>query len=244
LRLKRSSPSSPRATIMASVLMQQLQSRLASQTATSLRFHPLRSHSLQISKSHSKRTDPITNWVHANPPSRSLHSSHARKVHPVLFADTPWRSVASFCTRFPSFSNLQARSQLHTCAAPSSSSPHPKNFFNAIHRRQFHTTRPAHLTLNQSMKRKKLKVKRRSKSPALEGCYQRKGVCTSVTTRKPKKPNSGERRIARVKLTTGRTVDCYIPGEGHNLQEHSVVLIRGGRAQDLPGVRFVEIWPF
>lgn len=103
--------------------------------------------------------------------------------------------------------------------------------------RHFHASSPTFLTLNQSMRRKPLGKKRSSKSPALEGCYQKKGVCVSVFTRKPKKPNSGERRVARVKLSTGKTVDCYIPGEGHNLQEHSVVLVRGGRAQDLPGVR-------
>jgi small subunit ribosomal protein S12 len=106
------------------------------------------------------------------------------------------------------------------------------------HSRHFHQSSPSFATLNQSMKRKKVVKKNGSRSPALEICPQRKGVCLSVFIRKPKKPNSGERRCARVKLTTGKTVDCYIPGEGHNLQEHSVVLIRGGRTQDLPGVRY------
>lgn len=78
---------------------------------------------------------------------------------------------------------------------------------------------------------------RKSKSPALEGCYQKKGVVTWVGIRKPKKPNSAERKVAKVKLTNGYHVAAYIPGEGHNLQEHAVVLLRGGRTQDLPGVR-------
>ncbi|CAO3587798.1 unnamed protein product [Absidia cylindrospora] len=77
-----------------------------------------------------------------------------------------------------------------------------------------------------------------SKTPALENCYQRKGVCNKVYTTKPKKPNSAVRKVARVKLTNGRVVTAYIPGEGHNLQEHSVVLVRGGRVPDLPGVRY------
>ncbi|TDL23190.1 ribosomal protein S12 [Rickenella mellea] len=94
------------------------------------------------------------------------------------------------------------------------------------------------MTLNQTMRKKPVKKKKNPRSPALEGCYQKKGVCTLLTTMKPKKPNSAQRRVARVKLSTGKTVFAYIPGEGHNLQEHSVVLVRGGRAQDLPGVRY------
>lgn len=94
-------------------------------------------------------------------------------------------------------------------------------------------------TLNQSIRRKPHKKPNPSKAPALDGCFQRKGVCTNIFAKKPKKPNSGNRKVARVKLTTGKTVLCYIQGEGHNLQEHSVVLVRGGRAQDLPGVRCV-----
>ena len=89
---------------------------------------------------------------------------------------------------------------------------------------------------NPSKPRRKLSPPK-SKSPALQECYQRKGVCSSIFTLPPKKPNSGNRKVARVKLTTGRTVMAYIQGEGHNLQEHSVVLVRGGRVQDLPGVR-------
>ncbi|KZW03349.1 ribosomal protein S12 [Exidia glandulosa HHB12029] len=93
-------------------------------------------------------------------------------------------------------------------------------------------------TLNQSIRRKPRPKKGLSKSPALEGSYQRKGVVAAVEIRKPKKPNSAQRKIAKVKLTTGKTVAAYIMGEGHNLQEHSVVLVRGGRTQDLPGVRY------
>ena len=78
----------------------------------------------------------------------------------------------------------------------------------------------------------------RNKVPALKGCPQKRGSCTRVSTITPKKPNSAMRKIARVRLTSGFEVTCYIPGEGHNLQEHSVVLIRGGRVKDLPGVRY------
>ena len=93
-------------------------------------------------------------------------------------------------------------------------------------------------TINQLVRFGRQKPKNRTKSPALVSCPQRRGVCTRVTTMTPKKPNSALRKIARVKLTTGREVTAYIPGEGHNLQEHSVVLIRGGRVKDLPGVRY------
>jgi len=78
----------------------------------------------------------------------------------------------------------------------------------------------------------------KSKSPALDSCPQRRGVCTRVYTTTPKKPNSAMRKVARVRLTNGKEVNAYIPGEGHNLQEHSIVLIRGGRVKDLPGVRY------
>lgn len=84
---------------------------------------------------------------------------------------------------------------------------------------------------------RKSKIKK-SKSPALKGCPQRRGVCLQVRTMTPKKPNSALRKIARVRLTTGIEVTAYIPGEGHNLQEHSIVLVRGGRVKDLPGVRY------
>lgn len=81
----------------------------------------------------------------------------------------------------------------------------------------------------------------KSKSPALAACPQRRGVCTRVYTTTPKKPNSAMRKVARVRLTNGKEVNAYIPGEGHNLQEHSMVLIRGGRVRDLPGVRYKVI---
>ncbi|CAI2180522.1 11125_t:CDS:2 [Funneliformis geosporum] len=96
----------------------------------------------------------------------------------------------------------------------------------------------AYATLNQVMRgMRKSKVKL-SKSPALEGSFQKKGICNKVYTTKPKKPNSAVRKVARVKLSTGKFVTAYIPGEGHNLSEHSVVLVRGGRVKDLPGVRY------
>ena len=93
-------------------------------------------------------------------------------------------------------------------------------------------------TINQLVRQGRTKVKNRTKSPALSDCPQRRGVCTRVSTMTPKKPNSAMRKIARVKLTTGKEVTAYIGGEGHNLQEHSVVLVRGGRVKDLPGVRY------
>lgn len=93
-------------------------------------------------------------------------------------------------------------------------------------------------TINQLIRGPRKDVAKRNKVPALLACPQRRGVCTRVTTTTPKKPNSAMRKIARVRLTSGFEVTCYIPGEGHNLQEHSVVLIRGGRVKDLPGVRY------
>jgi small subunit ribosomal protein S12 len=93
-------------------------------------------------------------------------------------------------------------------------------------------------TINQLIRIGRTKLTTRSKSPALMNCPERRGVCTRVSTTTPKKPNSALRKIARVKLTTGMEVTAYIPGVGHNLQEHSIVLIRGGRVQDLPGVRY------
>ena len=96
------------------------------------------------------------------------------------------------------------------------------------------------MTLNQSTRQKpKCKIKQ-SVSVALEGNYQKKAVCTQIFTMKPKKPNSANRKVARVKLSNGKSIIAYIQGEGHNLQEHSVVLVRGGRAQDLPGVRYAS----
>ena len=93
-------------------------------------------------------------------------------------------------------------------------------------------------TINQLVRKERKKVIKKSKSPALEKCPQRRGVCTRVYTTTPKKPNSALRKVARVRLSNGFEVTAYIPGEGHNLQEHSVVLIRGGRVKDLPGVRY------
>ncbi|MGB9667874.1 MAG: 30S ribosomal protein S12 [Thermosulfidibacteraceae bacterium] len=93
-------------------------------------------------------------------------------------------------------------------------------------------------TINQLVKYGREKKKRRSSAPALQGCPQRRGVCTRVYTMTPKKPNSALRKVARVRLTNGIEVTAYIPGIGHNLQEHSVVLVRGGRVKDLPGVRY------
>jgi len=93
-------------------------------------------------------------------------------------------------------------------------------------------------TINQLVRKGRLKTKKKTKSPALESCPQKRGVCTRVYTTTPKKPNSALRKVARVRLTNGIEVTSYIPGIGHNLQEHSVVLIRGGRVKDLPGVRY------
>ena len=93
-------------------------------------------------------------------------------------------------------------------------------------------------TINQLIKRSREKPRMRSKVPALERSPQKRGVCTKVYTTTPKKPNSALRKVARVKLTNDFEVTSYIPGEGHNLQEHSVVMIRGGRVKDLPGVRY------
>ena len=93
-------------------------------------------------------------------------------------------------------------------------------------------------TVNQLVRFGREKVKEKSKSPALKNAPQARGVCTRVFTTTPKKPNSALRKVARVKLSTGYEVTAYIPGEGHNLQEHSVVLIRGGRVKDLPGVKY------
>jgi small subunit ribosomal protein S12 len=93
-------------------------------------------------------------------------------------------------------------------------------------------------TINQLVRMGRKKVQRKTKAPALRACPQKRGVCTQVRTVTPKKPNSALRKVARVRLTHGVEVTAYIPGEGHNLQEHSVVLVRGGRVKDLPGVRY------
>jgi len=93
-------------------------------------------------------------------------------------------------------------------------------------------------TIQQLVRKGRKKLSSKSKSPALSSCPQKRGVCTRVYTTTPKKPNSAMRKVARVRLTNGKEVNAYIPGEGHNLQEHSIVLIRGGRVKDLPGVRY------
>ena len=93
-------------------------------------------------------------------------------------------------------------------------------------------------TINQLLRKKRIKVKSRDKVPALEKSPQKRGVCVKVYTTTPKKPNSALRKVARVRLTNGIEATAYIPGEGHNLQEHSIVLIEGGRVKDLPGVRY------
>ncbi len=93
-------------------------------------------------------------------------------------------------------------------------------------------------TINQLIRKPRKSPVERTKSPALQGCPQKRGVCTRVTTMTPRKPNSALRKIARIRLTNGYEVTGYIPGEGHNLQEHSVVVIRGGKVKDLPGVRY------
>ncbi|KAF6757470.1 ribosomal protein S12 [Ephemerocybe angulata] len=105
--------------------------------------------------------------------------------------------------------------------------------------RFFHPTPAAQRTINQSMKAKrKPKKSGETRSPLLQTCPQRKGVVTRLIIAKPKKPNSAKRKVARIKLSTGKSLMAYIQGEGHNLQEHSVVLVRGGRTKDLPGVGY------
>ena len=93
-------------------------------------------------------------------------------------------------------------------------------------------------TINQLIKSPRVPQRSKSKHPAMQGCPQKRGVCTVVKTMTPKKPNSALRKVARVRLSSGIEVTAYIPGEGHNLQEHSIVLVRGGRVRDLPGVRY------
>lgn len=93
-------------------------------------------------------------------------------------------------------------------------------------------------TINQLVRKGRVRILAKKKAPALENCPQKRGVCTRVYTTTPKKPNSALRKVARVRLTNSLEVTAYIPGEGHNLQEHSIVLIRGGRVKDLPGVRY------
>jgi small subunit ribosomal protein S12 len=93
-------------------------------------------------------------------------------------------------------------------------------------------------TINQLVRKGRKVVRKKKKTPLLESCPQKRGVCLQVKTQTPKKPNSALRKIARVRLSNGKEITAYIPGEGHNLQEHSIVLVRGGRVRDLPGVRY------
>ena len=93
-------------------------------------------------------------------------------------------------------------------------------------------------TINQLLRKGRKKPQKKSKSPVLDSCPQRRGVCLQVKTMTPKKPNSALRKVARVRLSNGKEITAYIGGEGHNLQEHSIVLVRGGRVRDLPGVRY------
>lgn len=93
-------------------------------------------------------------------------------------------------------------------------------------------------TINQLVRKPRKPIKKKNKVPALHGCPQKRGVCMRVYTATPKKPNSALRKVARIRLSNGEEVTAYIPGEGHNLQEHSIVLIRGGRIKDLPGIRY------
>ncbi len=93
-------------------------------------------------------------------------------------------------------------------------------------------------TIQQLVRKGRVTIESKSKSPSLDACPQRRGVCVRVYTTTPKKPNSAMRKVARVRLVNGKEVNAYIPGEGHNLQEHSIVLVRGGRVKDLPGVRY------
>jgi small subunit ribosomal protein S12 len=125
---------------------------------------------------------------------------------------------------------------------------HYRNLFT-IHSREFDQERPRPPggsrgkefdmpTINQLVRKPRVQQYRRPKHPALHGCPQKKGVCLQVKIMTPKKPNSALRKVARVRLSNGVEVTAYIPGEGHNLQEHSIVLVRGGRVRDLPGVRY------
>ena len=132
-------------------------------------------------------------------------------------------------------------SRLRACAGLSSWRHTLSNTFLTLQNPSFHfhTSSPSFLTLNQAIRRKVPQVKKRPTAPLLQNNPFRKGVVNQIFIAKPKKPNSAKRKVARVTLSNGETVQAYIQGEGHNLQEHSVVLVRGGRAQDLPGVRCV-----
>lgn len=138
-------------------------------------------------------------------------------------------SVLRACARIPLWAPAFSRSALIPPSNP------------LLQFRSFHQSPSTWATMNQAMRRKKPQKIIKSKSPLLATCPQRKGVCAQIFIATPKKPNSAKRKVARVKLSTGKTLMAYIQGEGHNLQEHSVVLIRGGRAQDLPGVGCVDL---
>ena len=116
---------------------------------------------------------------------------------------------------------------------------HLAGFGGAVSRPELETEQVAAVaTINQLVRKPRKRQRQKSNVPALQGCPQKRGVCTRVYTTTPKKPNSALRKVARVRLTSGVEVTTYIGGEGHNLQEHSVILIRGGRVKDLPGVRY------
>ena len=117
--------------------------------------------------------------------------------------------------------------------------PHIFLYYGCFKRQVFFRLQNACMpTIQQLVRKGRNKIEDKSKAPALDACPQRRGICVRVYTTTPKKPNSAMRKVARVRLTNGKEVNAYIPGEGHNLQEHSVVLIRGGRVKDLPGVRY------
>lgn len=142
----------------------------------------------------------------------------------------------------PMFSAIRACPRIPQLWAPSVSRPSlPHQALSPfLQCRTFHPTPTSWTTMNQAMRRKKPQKIEKSKSPLLGTSPQRKGICSQIFIAKPKKPNSAKRKVARVKLSTGKSLMAYIQGEGHNLQEHSVVLVRGGRAQDLPGVGCAE----
>ncbi|KAM0745746.1 ribosomal protein S12 [Meredithblackwellia eburnea MCA 4105] len=148
-------------------------------------------------------------------------------------------SVLSLMRGFSRLSIQQKSSTITSIASTSRLSiPAPSAAPALLSRRNFSASPASQATLNQVTRGARKPVKRQPKTPALQGCYQKKGVCSKVYTTKPKKPNSAVRKVAKVKLSTGRAIIAYIPGEGHNLQEHSVVLVRGGRTQDIPGCKY------
>ncbi|KAG0020768.1 hypothetical protein BGZ81_009202 [Podila clonocystis] len=151
-----------------------------------------------------------------------------------LLAALPSPARATAFRTTPSFATLNRFSTL-TSTPSITSSVAPSSLFHQIqHQQQVRSM----ASLNQVMRGCRKTFKKDSKSPALDACFQKKGVCVRVFTQKPRKPNSAVRKVARVKLSNDKVVNAYIPGEGHNLQEHSVVLVRGGRVPDLPGVRY------